>query len=155
MMMMPFKKSRERGFTLVEQVLVIAGGLALIASGVIYYQQTQVSSAVAEKTRAAVSVSSEITAQFRTSTTFDALDLSPATAPARDITDIASSSGLPDAAVSDLEVVGVGQEFDLIFSNLDSRVCERLAADPGALGVNVTVDAADCGIGDLTVTYAR
>lgn len=148
-------RPRERGFTLVEQVLVIAGGLALIASGVIYYQQTQVSSAVAEKTRAAVSVSSEINAQFRTSANYDALDLSPAGAGGRDITDIAASSGLPDAAVADLEVVGAGQEFDLIFSNLDSRVCERLAADPGALGVNATVDAADCGIGDLVVTYAR
>lgn len=155
MMMMPFKKSRERGFTLVEQVLVIAGGLALIASGVIYYQQTQVSSAVAEKTRAAVSVSSEINAQFRTSATYDALSFSPAAGTDRDITDIASSSGLPDAAVADLEVVGAGQEFDLVFSNLDSRVCERLAADPNALGVNVTVDDTACATGELTVTYAR
>lgn len=146
-------KLRKRGFTLIEITLVLAVGLGLIVGGLMFFQQAQASSEVTDKTRAIVSVSTEMRAQARTASNFTAL-IGEAAAPIADSA-FGVRSGLPDATFNDIAIVAGAnaQEFTIDVANLDEGVCERLAiAD---LGPKSVADATDCGAGTLSVTYTR
>lgn len=145
--MKKFNAIRKRGFTLIEITLVLAVGLGLIVGGLMFFQQAQSGSEVTDKTRAMVSVSSEIRAQYRTAAQFPVL-----TDPSSEVTSIKTRSGLPAATFNDMTITNAtaGQNFTLTLSNLTASVCERLSiAD---LGPKST---ATCATGTLTVVYAR
>ncbi|MCW3782576.1 PulJ/GspJ family protein [Defluviimonas salinarum] len=138
---------RKRGFTLIETVLVLAVGLGLIVGGIIFFQQAQASSDLTDKTRVAVGVSSEVRSQFRTAASFGTAGTDITAA-------VSAASSLPAATYNALQVIAQDQEFDLLFANLNEKVCNRMALPATDLGPNST-KTADCANGNLTVTYAR
>ena len=141
--------ARKRGFTLIETVLVLAVGLGLIVGGLVFFQQAQASSDLTEKTRVAVGVSSEVRAQFRT-----AADYNDGGSPGDSILGaVKRATALPESTFNSLDILGNDQEFDLVFTNLNENVCNRMAT--GDMGPNSTSDNTACASGTLTVTYSR
>lgn len=142
---------RKRGFTLIEITLVLIIGLGLIVGGLVYFSQAQSGSEVTDKTRAIVSISSEVRSQYRMKANFDEV-ATDATAPLA-TSAFAVRSGLQESTFNDIALTGTGQTFTITMSNLAEGVCERLAiADLGPKG---TPDASDCGTGSLEVVYER
>ena len=135
---------RKRGFTLMETVLVIAVGLGLLIGGIIFYQQAQASSDQTDKTRAAVALSSEVRAQYRTAANFGTGALTTA---------VQAASSLPTSMFNNTVITGAGNNFTIAFSGLPPKVCTRMAANPADLGSGPPTAA--CAAGVLTVTYPR
>ena len=145
---------RQRGYDLLQISLGIAIVLGLMVGGLMLFNQVQTSSELSEKTRTAVSVSSEVRAQYRTEVDFSDLTTDAAD-PIADST-FATRSGMPDAMFANLTIApgSDAQEFVLNFANLNETVCERMAiADlgPNSDPVCTVTD----GVGALAVTYSR
>ena len=149
---------RKRAFGLIDVSLGIIAGIGLLVGAVILFQQVSTNNAVAEVTRNAASISSEIRAAARNLDSFDDLPAT-GTAPNRLIT--LAQFGLETAILSNPPVAAAasGATFQLRFTGLTQRACERAAIVPGNLGANVT--AATCAnptnntTRSLNITYAR
>lgn len=142
---------RKRGFTLMETVLVIAVGLGLLIGGIIFYQQAQASSDQTDKTRAAVALSSEVRAQFRTRAAFNS------GTPALNAANIMAQSSLPDSMFNNTTIAAASaSQFRIVFTDLPPKVCSRMAANPGDLGSGPPTATCPADPGTtLTVTYNR
>jgi hypothetical protein len=145
---------RQRGFGLLEISLGIVVGLGLLIGGIVYFQQVSVGAEVTEKTRAAVALSSETRAQFRTSAAFSTTD--PATLD-EDLTDLViGNTSFPASITNGVSIFGNGQTFDLEFTGLKETVCNRMASSPGNLDAEeADVDTTNCATGTLVITYGR
>ncbi|WP_411840060.1 type II secretion system protein [Paracoccus sp. ME4] len=151
------KSLRKRGFTLVEITLVLIIGLGLIVGGLVYFSQAQNGSDVTDRTRAIVSISSEVRSQYRMSADFDDVttaaeeDSSGGAAATLAESVFAVRSGLPASTFNDVGLTGGDQAFTVTMANLTDSVCERLAvADLGP-----KKQSAGCTAGVLTVVYNR
>ena len=164
---------RTRGFTLIEITLVLAVGLGLIVGGLMFFQQAQTSSEVTDKTRALVSISSEVRAQYRSKTNLYDLN-DPAsggvatgttTGAAIAATPFGVRSGLAAATFNDVMTLEAGywgdfNEFMIKMEKLDVSVCKRLVISdlgPKSSATCTTMDLNGDGniTGELWVTYQR
>lgn len=154
---------RKRGFGLIDVSLGIIAGIGLLVGAVILFQQVSTNNAVAEVTRNAASISSEIRAAARNLDSFDDL---PATGAAPDRLITLAQFGLETAILNNPAVTAVAgtTTFELQFRGMTRRACERAAVVPGNLGANVvtggTPAATRCDVtvpADpvLHVTYSR
>lgn len=144
--------TRERGFGLLEISLGIVVGLGLLIGGIVYFQQVSVGAEVTEKTRAAVALSSETRAQYRTSDDFGVAPFPD------DITlDVINNTSFPNSITAGVTIDGNGdQTFNLTFSDLKDTVCNRMASSPGNLDAEAgDVDDTNCATGTLVITYGR
>lgn len=162
-----FAVARKRGIvTLTETILTVAVGLGLFLGGLQVFKSAQAGAELTEKSRVAVGVATEIRSQARLMASFDDLvgdsgasEAGAGTAGVKTI-GVLSASALPAPMFNNLEVISADQTFDLEFSNLNEKVCNRmLLADLGPNSSQVegktSTAAGSCATGDLTVTYTR
>jgi len=148
---------RKRGFTMMEMVLYIAIGLALLASGFYAYQQAKASSDLTDKTRQVVSISTEIRAQYRTAADFSGLSGSSA------LQNLMDGSGLPESYFANVTVApGTNtQQFVVTATGLREKVCNRMGASGADVGAAqdstgaYIVSAANCATGSVAFTFDR
>lgn len=146
------KKSSKRGFGLIDVSLGIIAGIGLLVGAVLVFQQVTTNSTVSEVTRNSTTISSEIRAAARNLPSFNNL-VNPTTPAAGPIN--LANFGLEDGIINNPAVTATAADatFDLVFTGLRDRPCQRAAVSPANLGVNVT--NAVCSAGALTVTFTR
>lgn len=145
-------KSAKRGFGLIDVSLGIIAGIGLLVGAVVVFQQVTTNTAVSELTRNSTSISSEIRSAARNMESF--LELQN-TGGELDL----DQFGLEPALLNNPVVTATvrADDFDLVFSGLNDRPCNRAAVSQSNLGVNVETAVCDTTAdpSTLTVTYNR
>jgi len=115
---------RKRGFTMMEMVLYIAIGLALLASGFYAYQQAKASSEMAGNTSRVIQIATETRILYRSAGTMSGLTMA----------DVMSRSSLPPSAFNNISMGSTGpRSFNILMQVPSIRSCNRMRqAEVGA-----------------------
>lgn len=150
---------RKRGYDLFQislGVIVVLGALA----GVMYtYFQVTNSTTVADNTRTAIAISSEIHSQYRLDPDFSAVTADADNSGSMVGSQFQVASGMPDRMFDDVTATGNGQTFTITMSNLNRSVCERMKLEDfgprSVAGQDGSGTASDCSTGVLDITFTR
>lgn len=145
-------KGAKRGFGLIDVSLGIIAGIGLLVGAVIVFQQVNINSAVGSITQNATSISTELRSIARNMPSFNNLR-TPATAGAIPLTTLGFEPGILNNPTVAANSLTTGATFNLIFTGLNTRACQRAAAAPANLGASVT--SATCAGSTLTIVYGR
>lgn len=145
-------KRAKRGFGLIDVSLGIIAGIGLLVGAVIVFQQVNINSAVGSITQNATSISTELRSIARNMPTFNSLvnQATPA-AGAIPLANLGFEPGILNNPT--VTAAAAGATFNLVFTGLNARACQRAAAAPDNLGASVT--QAVCASTTLTITYGR
>lgn len=121
--------ARQRGVTLIEGLLFIVLALSFVISGIVLFQNAQLSNRVTETTRGLVSISSEVRAIHQNSDSFgteslDSLLLDAGAVPNNFIDGTNIRHLFNNGA---LEVTGVSQQFTITLQDVPQAACIRLS----------------------------
>ena len=117
-----------RAISLIEGVLYLVIGLAVIVGGIVFFQQAQLSTQITDSARALMNISSQTRGLYRNQRDFGTEELTAA---------LVASGAVPSNAVdadggirlptgSEIRVFGKGADFAVVIPDISLEVCQRL-----------------------------